>query len=170
MSTSSHVAESNQGITNEVIAIRVLLHTKEYFANPLHPREHRSINGEEKMSHRLASFTKLARDNFNLYIRKHLLGEMELEINPILATETEEIEQAKLENKTMKEIERLSFNILRLMNEDDQQQLHDHFRRHVKNKTKAKFIDFHDLVMDTFNSKYTYDEGEIGIAENIEVL
>ena len=102
-----------------------------------------------------------------IYKNKTLNGNVQ--IHPIFPTKAEEVEYAKIENKPIPEIEDTYLRIIQQMNADDQCILMDYYRKNVRKKVKSKHVEFYNIVIDTFDSKYTYDDENIEDACNAEV-
>ena len=120
------------------------------------------------MSSRLASFTTLAKGNFDQYIKNKTLNG-NVRIHPIFPTKAAEEEYARIESKPIQEIEDTYLHTIQQMNTDDQCILMDYYRKNVRKKVKSKHVEFYNIVIDTFDSKYTCDEENIEVACNVEL-
>ena len=119
---------------------------------------HPSINGNIKMSCRLESFPFIAKENFQAYVNQHLDGKDDLKIHPVFATENEDIEYAKIENKTISEIQIITFNLIKLMNTVDQRKYNEYYKKCVKSKSKSVYVEFHNMVQEEYTTNYDIPE------------
>ena len=119
-----------------------MLRKNEYLKYPMEPnRSHVAVENKKHLSKNLINLGNIKTINMKNYINNKTKGE-HIKLMCVYATEEEDIESGKLENKTMEEIKVMIYTELEKLPLEQKQLQEDMFRKNVKNKRKQEYIQF----------------------------
>ena len=130
--------------SKEVLRIRSVLREHSYLTSPMSEAVHTNLQGKE-LSSKLVQFLDIAERNFHTALPL-ILKDESYTIKTVHVTKEEEEESQKVENQTLKEIKQ---KIQDLISTFDQRDIWDDtYNKDIKNKSKAKHIEFYYQLVD----------------------
>ena len=146
----SSVSRSKVDIQQKVTKIRVLIRQMKYLAMPYERQPHTVITKTVKLSDNLANFTAVAGSNMKNYLPK-ILNNESYNMKIVFTTKEEKDKSEKIENQSVQEIKRLTFEMIDELKYKDF--LTDMYRKFAKGKDKAAHLEFYHDVADIWHDQ-----------------
>lgn len=137
--------ESKNENSEEVLKIRIFFRESKYLSDPTTAADHMDIGSSTQLSTRLIDFVEIGEANYKESLMR-IYEDSEFKMEPVMVTLQEELESKKIENLTMKEIKEKIDELIEKHPEKDVWR--EMFRKEVKNKPKAKLIEFYYTLID----------------------
>ena len=143
--------------------VRVYVRKNSYLKNPKNPEGHVSIDGKHEISPEILNLEEIASKNISKFINGKKSNAEIGKLVSVYVTQEEKIEAAKIENKTIKEIQIMIFQKMSVLSCESQELQEEIYQKTVKNKTKEKHITFYQVLCELEEKEFVEN-----VEDNVE--